>query len=90
METATTSQKKVSNSGTSKLKTNVSALERFLMVTSGGYLLYKGLSKEEQASIKPVRINYWTTFNDTQALEAKDIDPYSPVTGLMRPPSQGR
>jgi len=25
----------------------------------------------------------------TQALEAKDIDPYSPVTGLLRPPNQG-
>ncbi len=41
----------------------------------------KGLSTEEQASIKPVRINYWTTFNDTQALEAlaqsyQQIRPY--------------
>ncbi|OXA75741.1 Uncharacterized membrane protein [Flavobacterium aquidurense] len=49
METVTTAQKKVSTSGTSKLKTNVSALERLLMVTSGGYLLYKGLSKKDKS-----------------------------------------
>lgn len=32
----------------SKLKTNVSTLERVLMVTSGAYLLYSGLSKENK------------------------------------------
>ena len=43
METNTsTIQKK------SKLKKNVSALERVLMVTSGGYLLYSGLTQEKK------------------------------------------
>ncbi|PXY46353.1 SRPBCC family protein [Flavobacterium hydrophilum] len=32
----------------SKLKTNVSTLERIAMITSGGYLLYKGLSEEKK------------------------------------------
>lgn len=32
----------------SKLKKNVSALERVLMVTSGGYLLYSGLTQEKK------------------------------------------
>lgn len=41
--TPTQAQKK------SKLKTNVSALERFAMITSGGYLLYKGLSEEKKS-----------------------------------------
>ena len=49
METATTSPKQVSKSGTSKLKTNVSTLERILMLGGGGYLLYKGLSKEDKS-----------------------------------------
>lgn len=49
METATTSSKQAPGSGISKIKTNVSALERILMVTSGGYLLYKGLSKEDKS-----------------------------------------
>ncbi|WP_264538201.1 SRPBCC family protein [Flavobacterium sp. N1736] len=52
MDIAATSQKEVSNSGTSKLKKNVSALERILMVTSGGYLLYKGLSKNDKSIAK--------------------------------------
>ncbi len=41
--TPTQSQKKA------KLKTNVSALERVAMITSGGYLLYKGLSEENKS-----------------------------------------
>jgi len=50
METAITSSEKVSKSETSKfLKTNVSTLERILMITSGGYLLYKGLSKNDKS-----------------------------------------
>jgi len=51
MESATTPSKQVSQGGTSKskLKKNVSALERLLMVTSGGYLLYKGLSKNDKS-----------------------------------------
>lgn len=40
--TATSLQKK------SKLKTNVSPLERILMVASGGYLLYTGLKQEKK------------------------------------------
>ncbi|PBJ15903.1 SRPBCC family protein [Flavobacterium sp. ACN6] len=35
-----------------KLKTNVSALERILMVTSGAYLLYKGLSQQDRSITK--------------------------------------
>lgn len=35
-----------------------------------GGLGCKGLSTEEQISIRPVSINYWTTFNDVPALEA--------------------
>ncbi|WP_456314402.1 SRPBCC family protein [Pseudomonas shirazensis] len=50
METAITSSEQVSKSETSKfLKTNVSMLERILMITSGGYLLYKGLSKNDKS-----------------------------------------
>jgi len=50
METAITSSEQVSKSETSKfLKTNVSTLERILMITSGGYLLYKGLSKNDKS-----------------------------------------
>jgi uncharacterized membrane protein len=52
METATTSPKQVPKSGTFKLKTNVSALERILMVTSGGYLLYKALSDKDKSVTK--------------------------------------
>jgi len=29
----------------------------------------KGLSKEEQASVKPITLNYWTVFNDVDQLE---------------------
>jgi uncharacterized membrane protein len=49
METAITSPKEGSKSGSSKLKTNVSAIERILMVTAGGYLLYNGLSKNDKS-----------------------------------------
>jgi uncharacterized membrane protein len=42
--TSTSIQKKKK----SMLKTNVSALERILMVTSGGYLLYSGLSQDKK------------------------------------------
>lgn len=48
----TTSPQQVSNSGTFKTKTNVSTLERILMITSGGYLLYKGLSKNDKSIAK--------------------------------------
>jgi len=48
----TTSPQQVSNSGTFKTKTNVSALERILMITSGGYLLYKGLSQNDKSIAK--------------------------------------
>jgi hypothetical protein len=44
----TTSPPKAPISVTSKIKTNVSALERILMITSGGYLLYKGLSQNDK------------------------------------------
>lgn len=37
------------NSKTSKNKTNVSTLERILMITSGAYLAYKGASKENRS-----------------------------------------
>lgn len=47
--TTTTSPPKAPISGTSKIKTNVSALERILMITSGGYLLYKGLSQNDKS-----------------------------------------
>ncbi|WP_163397806.1 SRPBCC family protein [Flavobacterium fluviatile] len=36
----------------SKLKTNVSALERIAMITSGTYLLYKGLSQEKKSAVQ--------------------------------------
>lgn len=48
----TTSLPEASSSGTSKIKTNVSALERILMITSGGYLLYKGLSQNDKSIAK--------------------------------------
>src|SRR6187431_2162332 len=37
------------NSNTSLLKSNVSSLERILMVTSGAYLLYRGTAKENKS-----------------------------------------
>ncbi|TDP00229.1 MULTISPECIES: SRPBCC family protein [unclassified Flavobacterium] len=48
----TTSLPEASSKGTSKIKTNVSALERILMITSGGYLLYKGLSQNDKSIAK--------------------------------------
>ncbi|MBZ4042119.1 SRPBCC family protein [Flavobacterium hibisci] len=36
----------------SKLKTNVSTLERIAMITSGTYLLYKGLSQEKKSPVQ--------------------------------------
>jgi len=71
METATTSPKQVSKSGTSKLKTNVSAIERILMVTSGGYLLYKALSKKEDKSI--------TQIGSGSAMLLRGLSGYCPV-----------
>lgn len=47
MEAKTTAVKY--NSNTSKSKTNVSAIERILMITSGAYLLYKGVAKENKS-----------------------------------------
>lgn len=35
-----------------KLKTNVSTLERIAMITSGTYLLYKGLSQEKKSPVQ--------------------------------------
>lgn len=37
------------NHNTSKIKSNVSTLERIVMITSGAYLLYKGASKENKS-----------------------------------------
>lgn len=37
------------NPNTSKIKTNVSTLERVAMIASGAYLLYKGASKENKS-----------------------------------------
>lgn len=48
----TTSLPEASISGNSKIKTNVSALERIFMITSGGYLLYKGLSQNDKSIAK--------------------------------------
>ena len=52
METITTSQTKNQSSVLPKLKKNVSTLERIAMITSGGYLLYKGLSQENKSVAK--------------------------------------
>ena len=46
METSTSTPTQIPKK--SKLKTNVSTLERIAMITSGGYLLYKGLSEEKK------------------------------------------
>lgn len=39
----------IHNSNTSKSKANVSTLERIVMITSGAFLLYKGVSKEHKS-----------------------------------------
>lgn len=52
MEATTTSAAKNENLKQSKLKKNVSTLERIAMITSGGYLLYKGLSQENKSVVK--------------------------------------
>lgn len=52
METISTSQTQNLRSKLPKLKTNVSTLERIAMITSGGYLLYKGLSAENKSVAK--------------------------------------
>jgi uncharacterized membrane protein len=52
METVTTSSTKNQSSMLPKLKKNVSTLERIAMITSGGYLLYKGLSQEKKSVVK--------------------------------------
>jgi uncharacterized membrane protein len=49
METISTSLKNLQKQDLPKIKNNVSAIERILMVTSGSYLLYKGLSKEDKS-----------------------------------------
>ncbi|WP_456311749.1 SRPBCC family protein [Pseudomonas shirazensis] len=49
METITTSLKNFQKQSFPKIKNNVSALERILMVTSGSYLLYKELAKEDKS-----------------------------------------
>jgi uncharacterized membrane protein len=46
METSTSTPTQIPKK--TKLKTNVSTLERIAMITSGGYLLYKGLSEEKK------------------------------------------
>ncbi|MBF4494182.1 SRPBCC family protein [Flavobacterium sp. JLP] len=48
METQIASPINSQKQKTSKLKTNVSALERIAMITSGSYLLYKGLAAEKK------------------------------------------
>lgn len=50
METITTLQTQKQN--LPKLKQNVSTLERIAMITSGGYLLYKGLSQQNKSVAK--------------------------------------
>lgn len=50
METNTFTQEPTQKK--SKLKTNVSTLERIAMITSGTYLLYKGLSQEKKSSVQ--------------------------------------
>jgi len=71
METAITSSEQVSKSETSKfLKTNVSTLERILMITSGGYLLYKGLSKNDKSI---------TQIGSGGAMLLRGISEYCPV-----------
>lgn len=52
METTTTPQTKNKSSILPKIKKNVSTLERIAMITSGGYLLYKGLSRENKSAVK--------------------------------------
>ncbi|MEO7976033.1 SRPBCC family protein [Flavobacterium sp.] len=52
METISTAQTKNQNSILPKIKKNVSTLERIAMITSGGYLLYKGLSQENKSVTK--------------------------------------
>ena len=47
MKTKTTAA--LHNANTSKSKTNVSTLERIVMMTSGAYLVYKGISKENKS-----------------------------------------
>lgn len=49
MEAVTTPSTQNGSSKQSKLKKNVSTLERIAMITSGGYLLYKGLSQEKKS-----------------------------------------
>src|SRR4051812_34870032 len=46
MEASTTA---IHNPLSSKLKTNVSTLERIVMITGGAYLLYKGASKDNKS-----------------------------------------
>lgn len=52
METITTPQTKKTGSVLPKLKTNVSTIERIAMITTGGYLLYKGLSQKNKSIAK--------------------------------------
>lgn len=52
MEAITTPSTQNQKSKSSKLKKNVSTLERIAMITSGGYLLYKGLSQENKSVAK--------------------------------------
>ena len=40
----------------------------FLTIVSLGFGC-KGLSKQEQVSVKPVKLNYWTVYNDVDQLE---------------------
>ncbi|TDO73275.1 putative membrane protein [Flavobacterium chryseum] len=49
MENISTSIKNIQKQNLPKIKNNVSAIERILMVTSGSYLLYQGLSKEDKS-----------------------------------------
>jgi multiple sugar transport system substrate-binding protein len=44
----------------------------FLVVTGFGC---KGLSQEERASVRPVKLNYWTIYNDTAVLQSL-VDQY--------------
>ena len=55
-----------------KKKTLISILLLFLLVSGFGC---KGLSSEEQQAIKPVRLNYWTVYNDLGMLR-KFADEY--------------
>ena len=47
METKTTALQ--NNSKWSKIKTNISTVERIIMITSGAYLLYNGTSKDKKS-----------------------------------------